>query len=174
MKRLVQWELEPWRKYNYCWRWFPSRQRGMSPLKAGRDRARTPPITDHNSEVRMALRVLWLWVPQLVTSKTLPVGIGFWPRQCRLFLSKPQNSFYLPFGFHVSFCPLLYHDSRMLPLFRLLLYLWLIFFSLCPHKPPPDLSVSHWASSHLCLPYSFLGRRAAFFCLKEMSRFLCR
>ena len=173
-ERLVQWELEPWRKCNYCWRWFPSRQRGRNPLKAGQDRVRTSPITDHNSEERMTLRVLRTWVPQLVTSSTLPVGTGFWPRQHRLSFQAPEFFLFLfarwlPRLLLSSSLPWLLYAS-----FISLLYLWLIIFSLCPHKPPPDLSISHWASSHLCLPYSFLGRRVAFFCLKEMSRFLCR
>ena len=108
----------------------------------------------------------WLWeCSGLGCLSWLSLGLFLWalgsdPGSTDFFFPSPRiHSFFfsLPFGFHVSFCPLLYHDSRMLPWFRLLLYLWLLIFSLCPHKPPPDLSISHWASSHLCLPYSFLG-----------------
>lgn len=123
---------------------LPGPHSGRKQQRAG---VRTPPITDENRETRRNLRALWTWVLHLLTSRTLPLGLGFARAAQTFSFQAPELSssffFSLPFCFHFSFHPLLSHDSCMFTFSLLLLYLWLSFFSLCSHIPPPDLFFPH-------------------------------
>lgn len=98
---------------------LPGPPSGRKQQRAG---VRTPPITDENRETRRNLRALWTWVLHLLTSRTLPLGLGFCQGSTNLFFPNPRT----PFLFLFLFALLL----ALLPSSSLPWLLYVYFFSL--------------------------------------------